>query len=174
MHSRARVASAEGQVEEAVALWRSAAEAASPEGQQAVAVWLMLQAAGALKDANRMDAGHQLLEPVFAWADRGSDAATLIALHEAQGQICERQNDFGRADSSYRRVLEIRQRGGHESLALTKAMTDIAFAAFGRGDLDAAEASLRNVLRIQQKLAPGSLAVAKTFNNLGAGGQPGR
>lgn len=165
--ARARALAAAGDLDQAVSLWRDAAsEAARRDNDGSLPAWLLLQAATALRDANRLDDAHAAIREGVAFAERSRNRAAIAALHDAQAQTYERQKDFGRAETSYRAAMAVRQQMGTGSLGAAKSLVDIAFLAIDQNDFATAERTVREALEIQQTLAPGSLVVARTLANL--------
>ena len=96
-YTSGRALAAAGRIDEAVAAWRSAAaDAARADGDGRISAWLLLQAATALRDANRMDDAHAAIREGLAFAERSRDRAAIAGLHEAEAQTYEMQRDFGR------------------------------------------------------------------------------
>jgi CHAT domain-containing protein/Tfp pilus assembly protein PilF len=156
---------ADDRVDDAIAAWRIAADQAK---RDEISAWLKLQEATALRDAGRLDAAHAAIREGLELAEKSGDRGAIAGLHEAQGQLYERQRDRAGAERSYRAAIAARQGSGPAVLGTARGLIDLAFVCMDQGDFAAAEAHVREAVEIQRKLAPDSFVLARSLATLGS------
>ena len=154
-----------GDLAAGLALWERAAESAGTGGDEHLRCWLYLKmgiaAWGQGRDSER---AHAAYRTALAQA---REPAARAAVWDAVGKTYETQNDFARAESSYRSAREIRRATWGESLSWAQSQDNLAVLAWKSGRLEVAEAITTAALEVREKLAPRSLAVASSVTVLG-------
>jgi tetratricopeptide (TPR) repeat protein len=161
---RATIESAAGDLEQAIAAYRSALELpGSPQDPQRA--WIgtdlgaVLERQGEYEEAAEWCRRALVLEPRTA-----REKVVLAGANNRLGLLSKQLGDFERAERYYQNALELYPEGG---VAEAGIRTNLGNLAQLRGDFETAEATLRKALDLRLALQPGSPAVASSYHNLG-------
>ncbi len=165
LYLRGRERLAAEDLEGGLALWLQAAEMAHASGDAHLRCWLYLRAGSvAWSDGRDSEKAHAAYR--FALEEAPGPAARA-AVWNAAGKTYEAQNDFVRAEASYRSALEVRQAAWGENLGWAESQDLLSVLAWKSGRLDSAENAAKAGLTVRQELAPRSLEVASSLTILG-------
>lgn len=155
---------ASGNIEAAVAAWRSLAIGVAGEGSRDLRAWSALRIGEVWGEKAQwekaIEAYHEALKATEA-------SAVQVAAWGAIGNANERRNEYQQAEKAYSSALDIRQKLNPESLGEAGDLNSLGEVVGDKGDLGLAHGHFSRALEISERLAPQSLIVARTLNNLG-------
>jgi len=153
--------------EDAAERWRSAAAQAQKAGDARLGAWFLSRGAAALSEAHQWPQGDALHDEAAAQARLLREQTIEAKILKTWGENLQIRGDLEKAETLYRRSLELDQAAGHE-LAVAWSLDHLGTLVAQHANPQEAETLLRQALEILEKLAPASSNLAESLRDLGS------